>query len=98
MQSRSVPGLVQGTQGVTENGAPGAEADAGGVNSRPIVRIRSLYKVRRSSDYQFQLVVPEFDVFPGEFVVIVGKSGCGKSTLLDILGLILAAAKRNPTF
>jgi NitT/TauT family transport system ATP-binding protein len=27
-----------------------------------------------------------FDVYPGEFLVIVGPSGCGKSTLLDLLG------------
>lgn len=27
-----------------------------------------------------------FDVYMGEFLVIVGKSGCGKSTLLNIIG------------
>jgi putative ABC transport system ATP-binding protein len=28
----------------------------------------------------------DFDLFPGEFVVLLGPSGSGKSTLLNILG------------
>ncbi len=28
----------------------------------------------------------DFDVAPGEFLVVVGPNGCGKSTLLDLLG------------
>ncbi|HEV7405081.1 MAG TPA: ABC transporter ATP-binding protein, partial [Chthoniobacteraceae bacterium] len=80
------------------NGREAAPVTEGDVPPQPIVCIRNLRKVRRTSDHQFELVVPAFDVFPGEFVVIIGSSGCGKSTLLDMLGLILACDKGEETF
>jgi putative ABC transport system ATP-binding protein len=53
----------------------------------PVFAARDLTKV-----YQMGEVVVEalrgvdFDLFPGEFVVLLGPSGSGKSTLLNILG------------
>ncbi|MCE9601299.1 MAG: ABC transporter ATP-binding protein [Gemmatimonadetes bacterium] len=53
----------------------------------PLFHARGLAKVYRMG----QVEVPalrgvDLDLFPGEFVVILGPSGSGKSTLLNILG------------
>lgn len=70
--------------------APSPAADPSVPDARrPIIRIRGLRKTRDANDHHFWLVVPEFDVYPGDFVVVLGGNGCGKSTLLDMLGLIL---------
>jgi len=35
----------------------------------------------------------DLDLFPGEFVVLLGPSGSGKSTLLNILGCLLYTSR-----
>ena len=44
---------------------------------------------REKNGAQFQLVVPQLEVFFEQTLAVVGASGCGKSTLLDMLALIL---------
>jgi NitT/TauT family transport system ATP-binding protein len=64
--------------------------------ARPAAALRfaGLNKTYTSQDGR-QLVALqniEFDVRPGEFVVVVGPSGCGKSTLLRILAGLARAS------
>jgi len=53
----------------------------------PLFHARGLTKTYRMGDVDVHaLQGVDLDLFPGEFVVILGPSGSGKSTLLNILG------------
>ena len=53
----------------------------------PVFAARGLTKIYGSGDVSVHaLRGVDFDLFPGEFVVLLGPSGSGKSTLLNILG------------
>ncbi len=53
----------------------------------PVFAARNLTKVYPMGELQVQaLRGVDFDLFAGEFVVLLGPSGSGKSTLLNILG------------
>src|SRR5512145_2138128 len=53
----------------------------------PVFTARALTKVYDMGEVRVQaLRGVDFDLFPGEFVVLLGPSGSGKSTLLNILG------------
>jgi len=54
-----------------------------------VLSVTGMLKSREKGGMRFDLRVPCFRVYAGEFVAIVGQSGCGKSTLLDMLGLVL---------
>lgn len=58
-------------------------------SSQPILRVRHIWRTRGSGQRSFTLRLAKLDVFPGNFVALVGPSGSGKSTLLDILSLVL---------
>jgi len=56
-------------------------------SSSPVFVARDLTKVYAMGDVQVHaLRGVDFDLYPGEFVVLLGPSGSGKSTLLNILG------------
>jgi len=57
-------------------------------SSNFILRLINLHKLREQGNVRFSLHIPEFIIYPGQFVAIVGDSGCGKSTLLDMLALV----------
>ena len=52
----------------------------------PIIRIRGLKKVYRVGEERVRaLNGVDLDIYPGEFVCIIGRSGSGKSTLLNMM-------------
>ncbi len=53
----------------------------------PVFAARALTKIYQMGEVRVQaLRGVDFDLFPAEFVVLLGPSGSGKSTLLNILG------------
>jgi putative ABC transport system ATP-binding protein len=65
---------------------PDATPDAP-VSAAPIFVARGLTKIYRMGEVDVHaLRGVDLDVWPGEFIVLLGPSGSGKSTLLNILG------------
>lgn len=58
---------------------------------QPRISICNMLKIRGDSVRKVEITIPEFQVPPASFTVIVGSNGSGKSTFLDILGLILSS-------
>src|SRR5580765_6811518 len=53
----------------------------------PVFAARGLTRAYQMGEVTVQaLRGVDFDLYPGEFVVLLGPSGSGKSTLLNILG------------
>lgn len=53
----------------------------------PAIRVRGLSHFFGEGDLRKQILFNvDFDVFPGEVVILTGPSGCGKTTLLSLIG------------
>ncbi|MGE0734504.1 MAG: ABC transporter ATP-binding protein [Alphaproteobacteria bacterium] len=57
------------------------------MDAQPVFRARGLSKIYRMGEVDVPALRDvDLDVYPGEFVVMLGPSGSGKSTLMNILG------------
>ena len=55
-------------------------------NNEPLLQLKGVNKVYQTGAGEFKALDDiNLDIFPGEFVGIVGKSGAGKSTLLNLI-------------
>ena len=71
---------------VTDAPAPQGSARS----ARPVIEIKGVSKTYKTQDGDVPSLRPlDFDVYDGEFLVVVGPSGCGKSTLLKLIAGLL---------
>lgn len=55
----------------------------------PLIKLRGITKTFRNGDLAAQVLHGiDLEIYPGEFVAIMGQSGSGKSTLMNILGCL----------
>lgn len=65
---------------------PAPQPRSNGKQVEPLIRARGLVKKYRTAAGDFAAIKGiDLDVYPGEFLGIVGKSGAGKSTLVNLL-------------
>ena len=58
-------------------------------SSKPIISCKDLTKVYRMGDQEVRaLDGVTMDIYPGEFVAIMGPSGSGKSSLMNLIGAL----------
>ena len=88
LKARFVCGLTTG--GTVSDGCavrPQGQLPRTMPDASPVFVARGLRKVYEMGEVSVEaLRNVDFDLFPGEFVVLLGPSGSGKSTLLNILG------------
>ena len=58
-------------------------------SSKPIISCKDLTKIYRMGDQEVRaLDGVTLDIYPGEFVAIMGPSGSGKSSLMNLIGAL----------
>ena len=59
------------------------------ISSKPLIKVKNLKRHYTMGEHTVKaLDGVDLEIYPGEFVMIVGSSGSGKSTLMHILGLL----------
>jgi putative ABC transport system ATP-binding protein len=59
------------------------------VSTQPVIQLADIHKVYHTGEVDVHAVRGvTLDIFPGEFVAIMGSSGSGKSTLMNMIGAL----------
>jgi putative ABC transport system ATP-binding protein len=59
------------------------------VQTNPVIKLDDIHKVYHTGEVDVHAVRGiSLDIFPGEFVAIMGSSGSGKSTLMNMIGAL----------
>jgi phosphonate transport system ATP-binding protein len=68
----------------------------GGDNMKPLLSVKNVKKIYRNHTQALKGI--SFDMFEGEFVVIIGSSGSGKSTLLRCINQLITQTEGSIVF
>jgi putative ABC transport system ATP-binding protein len=70
----------------TQAAPPVLSPEPGRDGSEPLIRLRGIKKVYQTAAGELEALKGiDLDVYPGEFVAVLGKSGAGKTTLISVL-------------
>ena len=63
-----------------------AQTPPSSIQSHPLIQLRQVYKVYQTAAGDFPALRDiSADIYPGEFLGVIGKSGAGKSTLMNLI-------------
>ena len=64
-----------------------------------LISLKNVTKIYKNGDNMTKALKNiDLDIFPGEFLCIVGESGCGKSTMLNLIGGLDSLSEGTITF